>query len=126
MNKGRRETLEYIQEKEKEGMVSFMTFEGLASCNLEDFVKQPADGMLYDLNRDKVTVLTASPELRWINDYAVAVVINYLMSDEYKKEITKRMIDEFYEQSDYAKQEEKDYPCNVLGVVSHWLDKEDK
>ena len=73
-------TLEYIREKEKEGKVSFMTIEGLASCKLEDFIKQPADGMLYDLNRDKATVLTASPEQRWINDYAVAVVISYLKS----------------------------------------------
>ena len=76
----KRKTLEYIQEREAEGKVSFMTIEGLTSCKLEDFIKQPAEGMLYDLNRDKITVLTASPEARWINDYAVAVVIQYVMS----------------------------------------------
>ena len=73
-------TLEYIREKEKEGKVSFMTIDGFYSCKLEDFIKQPAEGVLYDLNRDKATTLTIMPELRWINDYAVAVVINYLMS----------------------------------------------
>ena len=73
-------TLDYIREKEKEGWISFMTIDGLMSCKLEDFIKQPAEGVLYDLNRDKVTTLTIMPELRWINDYAVAVVINYLMS----------------------------------------------
>ena len=124
MDKGRRETLEYIQEKEKEGMVSFMTFEGLASCKLGEFIKQPADGMLYDLNRDKVTVLTASPELRWINDYAVAVVITYLMSDEYKKEIAKRLWKEWreyiYSLDKYTNKSEDWFS------FPKWLDKEEK
>lgn len=71
-------TLEYIRQKEREGKISFMTIEGLMSMPLEDFINQPAEGMLYDLNRDKVTTLTTSPEVRWINDYAVAVAIIYL------------------------------------------------
>lgn len=94
MNK--EETLEYIKEKEKEGKITFMTIEGLMSCPLTDFIKQPAMGVLYDLNRDKLTTITLATEdnLRWINDYAVAVLIEYLIKlvnditderNEYKK-----------------------------------------
>ena len=79
MNK--EETLKYIQEKEREGKITFATIEGLMSCPLTDFIKQPAMGVLYDLNRDKLTTITLATEdnLRWINDYAVAVLIEYLI-----------------------------------------------
>ena len=45
---------------------------------LKEFVKQPASGMLYDLNRSEVVVLTFIKDPKWINDYAVAKVIQEL------------------------------------------------
>ena len=69
------ETQKLILEKRKEGKVCFMTFEGLYTADVEEFIKQPADGILYDLNRDFPTTLTIMPEKRWINDLAVAVTI---------------------------------------------------
>lgn len=76
----------FIREKQQEGKVCFMTCEGLMTCDLKDFVSQPAEGILYDLNRDRATTMALASEdnLRWINDYAVAEVITEL----------KRIIDE--------------------------------
>lgn len=63
-----------VLQKEKEGKVALMTPEGLLSANLEVFIKQPTEGLLYDLNRDKATVLTLMDK-KWVNDYAVGLVI---------------------------------------------------
>lgn len=70
----------FIREKEKEGKVVFMTCEGPMIADLDGFIQQSAQGILYDLNRDKATTMTLASEdnLRWINDYAVAVVIEKL------------------------------------------------
>lgn len=69
-----------IQQKEKEGKVVFMTTEGPMVADLEKFLKQPIEGILYDLNRDKPTVLTFMKQgnPKWINDYAVGLVIGKL------------------------------------------------
>ena len=64
--------------KNFEGKVCFMTFEGLYSANVDEWIKQPAEGILYDLNRGIETTLTIMPEKRWINDIAVAVTITAL------------------------------------------------
>lgn len=70
----------FIREKEKEGKIVFMTCEGPMIADLDEFIQQSAQGILYDLNRDKATTMTLASEdnLRWINDYAVAVVIEKL------------------------------------------------
>lgn len=44
------------------------------------FIKQPIDGILYDLNRSEEVVLTFLPDPKWVNDYAVAQVIRSLKS----------------------------------------------
>ncbi len=67
-----------ILEQEKQGKVVFRTIEGLASVPIDEFIKQPAEGILYDLNRDKVTVLTFIDDPKWVNDYAVGCVITKL------------------------------------------------
>ena len=70
----------FVREKAKEGKVVFMTCEGLMIADIDKFIGQSAQGILYDLNRDKATTMTLASEddLRWINDYAVAVVIEKL------------------------------------------------
>ena len=70
--------LKFIQSEEKKGNIVVQTFEGAMSCDLGAFLEQPTEGILYDLNRDKVTTLACMSESRWINDYAVAVVITAL------------------------------------------------
>jgi hypothetical protein len=73
-----KETKEFIMDKRKEGKVCFLTFGGLYIADVKNFITQPAEGILYDLNRGIETTLTIMPEKRWINDIAVAVTINAL------------------------------------------------
>ena len=67
-----------VWQKEKEGKIVFWTIEGPVAANLDDFIKQPADGILYDLNRLEEVVLTFIGDPKWLNDYAVAQVIRKL------------------------------------------------
>ena len=48
--------------------------------DIEKLVNQPVEGLLYDLNRDEATILTWIDDPKWINDYACAMVIRYLMN----------------------------------------------
>lgn len=76
MNKN--ELKDYVLKKKKEGKIVFRTFEGFGEANLEDFLAQPAEGILYDLNRDGATVLTFLDDPKWTNDFAVGLVITEL------------------------------------------------
>ena len=67
-----------ILERAKKGEVVIRTVDGLMTCKLNDIIKQPTEGLLYDLNRDSVTVLTFLDDPKWINDYAVGLVIGKL------------------------------------------------
>ena len=75
------EVYKVIRENEDKGLITIMDFDGLASIPIDEFIKQPTEGLLYDLNRDKTTTITLgrSGNERWVNDYAVALVIEYLM-----------------------------------------------
>ena len=80
----------YILSQEKQGRIVIMTIEGFAETNLDEIVKQHADGLLYDLNRDKATILTFIEDKKWVNDYACMLVIKKLKQklDDRDKEIT--------------------------------------
>ena len=60
------------------GNIVFAGIEGLKSMNINEFIKQPAEGILYDLNRNEATVLTFIEDPKWVNDYAVSKVITAL------------------------------------------------
>ena len=77
------QTLDVIRGQEKHGNITIETIEGLAVIPLDDIVNWEADSLLYDLNRDKSTTITLGRDgmERWINDYAVAVVIEYLLNE---------------------------------------------
>lgn len=83
-----------ILQRQKEGLVFIRTIDGIRAYNVQDFVQQDADGLLYDLNRGQAVTLTlATPDdERWINDLAVAVVIKELKRqlDEYKEKYENR------------------------------------
>ncbi len=66
-----------VLQKEKEGKVVFLTLDGFTSVDLESFIQQPTEGILYDLNRDRATVLTLMDE-NWFNNFAVGLVIKKL------------------------------------------------
>ena len=86
-------TLEIIKQNEAQGAVVFMTSFGLMACNMERFVKQSADGLLFDLNRDEATILTLGEQglERWVNDYATAKVVRYLVGELEKKRRDERV-----------------------------------
>lgn len=77
------QTLDVIRNQEKCGNITIETIEGLAVIPLNDIVNWDADSLLYDLNRDKATTIALGRDgmERWINDYAVAVVIEYLLNE---------------------------------------------
>ena len=74
--------LEMVENVVKQGGIFFMTCDGIRSMKMEDFISQPADGILYDLNRDKATTVILAKDgtlgMRWVNDLAVAYVIKAL------------------------------------------------
>jgi hypothetical protein len=63
------------------GNIVFVTMDGAVIANLEDFVTQPAEGILYDLNRSREVVLMFIDDPKWTNDYAVALVIDKLKTN---------------------------------------------
>ena len=77
------QALDVIRGQEKCGYITIETKECLAVIPLDDIVNWEADSLLHLLNRDKATTITLGREgmERWINDYAVAVVIEYLLNE---------------------------------------------
>jgi hypothetical protein len=61
-----------------DGKIVILTCDGVKGAPLTEFIKQPADGMLYDLNRNESTILTFTGDPKWINDYAACKVIRAL------------------------------------------------
>lgn len=73
-----KEIKQLILAEAEKGNVCFWTMEGIQTAPLEQFVKQPAEGILYDLNRSQEVVLTFLENPKWVNDYAVALTIKKL------------------------------------------------
>lgn len=69
---------EMILAEYKKGNIVVSTFEGLQVASLKEIIKQPIDGLLYDLNRNEAVVLTFINDPKWINDYAMVQVVREL------------------------------------------------
>lgn len=90
--KTRKEWLDKIEEEMKKGNVCFLTYEGLMSIPLSEFIQQPAEGILYDLNRlPEVVACWIDGDLKWVNDYAVGMTIKYLKE---QNEILQKQLEE--------------------------------
>ena len=59
------------------GNLVYADIEGLKSIKFEDFIKQPLDGMLYDINRNLATILTFIDDPKWVNDFALTKLLEY-------------------------------------------------
>ena len=74
-------TEEQIKEKVlaeyQKGNVCYRTVEGIFTAKMEQFVKQPIEGMLYDLNRDRATITAFLNDPKWVNDLALTEVLRY-------------------------------------------------
>ena len=51
------------------------------TAKLDDFIRQPADGILFDLNRLEEVSMTFLDDPKWVNDFAVAQVIRRLVAE---------------------------------------------
>jgi hypothetical protein len=86
-----------ILAKKKEGKAVYYVWPNkLAISALEDLCNQPADGILYDLNRDEASILAFAGEDNpyWVNNYATAQVIRYLKGrvEELEKQLNKEEV----------------------------------
>ena len=59
------------------GNLVYVDIEGLKSVKFDAFIKQPLDGMLYDINRDAATILTFVDDPKWVNDFALTKLLEY-------------------------------------------------
>jgi hypothetical protein len=70
-----------VLDNRKEGKLVHTTIEGFVSVDVLEFIKQPADGILYDLNRLEEVALTFIDDPKWVNDFAVALTIRALKAE---------------------------------------------
>ena len=68
---------EKILEEMQQGRICYRTIEGVFSATLESFTQQPLEGMLYDLNRDRATILAFLDDPKWTNDLALTALLEY-------------------------------------------------
>jgi len=81
------EIKKFILDEYKKGNVVIYDHEGLKTMSLDEIIKQPADGLLYDLNRNEAVILTFIDDPKWINDYACAQVIRKLKDDKWREQL---------------------------------------
>ena len=87
----RKSVCDWVLAEWNKGNLVYADIEGLKSIKLEEFIKQPLDGMLYDINRDTATILTFVDDPKWVNDFALTKVLEYYYNKckEYEKSKTK-------------------------------------
>lgn len=71
-----------ILSKKKEGKIVFHSLDELVEVRMENIIRQPANGLLWDLNRDMATLLSRASEDNpcWVNDLALANITEYLIN----------------------------------------------
>lgn len=85
--------LDVVLKEEKDNNVVLMTADGIVKIDIDKLIDQDADGLLYDLNRDKASLITiakSGKNKRWINDYACALVIEKLIQKLAEKKVEKQ------------------------------------
>lgn len=91
METSKKEQLDSIRDKVlaewDKGNLVYADIEGLKSIRFEDFIKQPLEGMLYDVNRCLPVVLTYIDDPKWVNDFALTKLLEYYYNKckEYEK-----------------------------------------
>ena len=90
---------ELVREEKEKGNVVFLCVDSIMCAPVKEIIKQPADGLLWDLNRDEATALTFMDKegmIHWVNNFAVALVIRELKKSiaqlEAENEIARNLI----------------------------------
>jgi hypothetical protein len=73
-----KEIKQKILDEYAKGRIVFLDIEGLKTIPIADFVKQPIEGILYDLNRLEEVILANMDDPKWVNDYALVKVLKFL------------------------------------------------
>jgi hypothetical protein len=66
-----------VLDEMNKGFIVYRTIEGLCKQELSEFVKQPIEGQLYDINRDMATCLAFIDEPIGVNNFASMVLLRY-------------------------------------------------
>lgn len=66
-----------VLDEEKKGFIVFRTIEGLHRQEIDEFVKQPIESQLYDINRDLATCLAFIDEPFGVNNFSSMVLLRY-------------------------------------------------
>ena len=70
-----------LEERDKGNVVCILLPGEFGTMPIKEIVKQPVDGLLWDLNRGEETALTFMDQkdmIHWVNNFAVALVIREL------------------------------------------------
>lgn len=80
-----------VLDEMREGYIVYKTIEGLHKQKIDDFVKQPIGGQLYDINRDMATCLAFIDEPMGVNNFASHVLLKYYydMCQKQERELEK-------------------------------------
>ena len=76
-NEIRKSVCDWVLAEWDNGNLVYADIEGLKSIKFDDFIKQPLEGMLYDINRDTATILTFIEDPKWVNDFALTKLLEY-------------------------------------------------
>ena len=74
------------------GNLVYADVDGLKSIKFDDFIKQPLEGMLYDINRCLPVIVTYIEDPKWVNDFALTKLLEYYYNKckEYENEKCKQ------------------------------------
>jgi hypothetical protein len=81
MEKDRKELVDKVLKSIEEGNIVFINEEGFFQSPIEEFVKQPLEGMLYDLNRNEAVIRADAARedtgWRWVHDLSLIKLLEY-------------------------------------------------
>ncbi len=86
-----------INDKFKEGRIAYATFEGIVSVPFKEFLSQPVEGILYDLNRSEVVIGMFLDDPGWVNDFAMAKTVRALYAERQGNERLRDAVQRFCE-----------------------------
>jgi len=79
-DKDKKEMRDFILSEYEKGNIVFATVDGLCTVPIDEFLKQPEEGILYDLNRSEMVVLAFIDDPKWVNDYAMCKIVRKLLA----------------------------------------------
>ena len=76
-NEIRKSVCDWVLAEWDKGNLVYADVDGLKSIKFEEFIKQPLEGMLYDINRCLPVIVTYIDDPKWVNDFALTKLVEY-------------------------------------------------